>query len=431
MKCILGLAMILGFISAPFLKSAAQVAVPYQKLANYDEAKVGNYELPALLKMVSGKNVTSARQWEKERRPEILKLFKANVYGEFPGKAAGQHYRVNKINNSALGGKAVSKQITVFFTKDEQGPSMEVLIYLPKNVNGPVPVFAGYNFCGNQCVSSDAEIAITKRWVRTEPKNTTHVADSSSRGMQANEWDIEKIIDRKYGVVTAYYGDLEPDNPEGWKTGVRSQLQKQLSIEPSAWCAIGAWAWGLSRMMDYFETDAAINARQVVVIGHSRLGKTALWAGANDTRFAAVISNESGEGGAALARRHYGETISTITKQFPHWFINKYNTYADNENNMPVDQHMLLALIAPRPLYVASAEDDRWSDPKGEFLSALNAGPAYQLFNKTGLGVTEMPPVNYPVGATISYHVRTGKHDITDYDWQQYLNFADKQVMGK
>jgi hypothetical protein len=408
-----------------------------QENFNYEEAQVGSYVLPPLLQTPAGKPVTSARQWETARRPALLQLFADQVYGKFPGQPAGQHFRVTSEDRQALGGKAIRKQVTIFFTADEAGPSMEVLLYLPRQASGPVPIFAGLNFKGNHTVHPDPGINITSRWVANDKtvNITNNRSNEAARGQQASRWAVQELLARGYGLATAYYGDLEPDHAAGWQTGIRTQLQQVLHTQAAEWGAIGAWAWGMSRMMDYFETDPAIRARQVLLTGHSRIGKAALWAGANDTRFAAIISNESGEGGAALSRRWYGETIKRLNTSFPHWFSSSYKKYNDKPADLPVDQHMLLALIAPRPLYVASAVEDRWSDPKGEFLSAQATEPVYQLYRKKGLGAGVMPGINQPVGETVRYHNRSGKHDVTAYDWQQYLAFADhlllKQEKGR
>ncbi len=404
------------------LEAQAQEFVP-----NYDEDKVPKYTLPDPLVMENGEKVTDVETWKAKRRPEILALFKEHVYGAMPPAMKIAKVQEHGKPAGAIGGLGLRKEVTLSFREDGTGPQINVLILLPSNAKGPVPAFLGYNFNGNHTVHADPGIRLAKVWER-KAGSESKVADESTRGEQASRWQVEKVLSKGYALVTVYYGDVDPDFYDEFKNGVHVLYPDYQNREDN-WTAIGGWAWGLSRVLDYLETENAIDAKKVAVIGHSRLGKTSLWTGATDERFALVISNNSGCGGAALARRAYGETVARINTSFPHWFTKSHKKYNNNEAAMPVDQHQLIALIAPRPVYVASAQEDQWADPKGEFLSCVGADPVYRLFGLEGLSTKTFPEPNHPLATGhIGYHIRTGKHDVTAYDWDQYLDFADKHL---
>lgn len=403
---------------------------------NYDESKVPAYTLPDPLLTLDGQKVADTKTWEEKRRPEVLELLRKHIYGRSPGRPEQISYHLKEIDKQALGGKATRKQVAIRLANGGKHVDLDLLLYLPNNVKGPrnaknsVPVFLGLNFMGNHSIENDPAIFLSKtKWFRNK-KQAGYVnnrATPKSRGSSTNRWPVEMIIDRGFGLATVYYGDIDPDYHDKFKNGVHGLFEpgdKQRAAD--AWAAISAWAWGLSRVMDYFETDADIDQRRVALFGHSRLGKTSLWAGAQDERFAIVISNNSGCGGAALSKRCFGETLAVMNRVFPHWNCENCKQYSGNEAALPLDQHMLVALAAPRPVYVASASGDRWADPKGEFLAAKNAQGVYALYGKKGLGVDDMPPPDKSVGNHIGYHIRSGKHNITAFDWRQYLEFAEK-----
>ncbi|NJN25846.1 MAG: acetylxylan esterase [Cyclobacteriaceae bacterium] len=396
---------------------------------NYEESKIPAYALPEILVSKEGQSITSVDQWETIRRPEIVTDFETYVYGRIPK----EKFEVQKevlIEADILGGKAHLKETKLTFSRQGRQISMNILLILPKKID-KVPVFVGLNFYGNQTILDDPAIAITESWTMQNDHFgiVNHKATAASRGVRHYRWPVGQIIARGYGLATIYYGDIDPDKDD-FTDGVHALFYQPGQIRPDKdeWGAISAWAWGLSRSMDFLEQEPAVDASGVLVMGHSRLGKAALWAGARDQRFAMVISNDSGCGGAALSRRKYGETVGRITTSFPHWFSDNFDQYANNEDALPVDQHMLVALVAPRPVYVASAKDDLWADPKGEYLSAYRAGEAYRLYNLKGLASETMPEVNHPVGASVGYHMRTGVHDVTDFDWNAWMDFADRHL---
>ncbi|HUS07022.1 MAG TPA: hypothetical protein VMZ52_12020 [Bryobacteraceae bacterium] len=417
-------------LSCSLVALSSLVWAQVRRPSNLDEARVGNYTLPPLLVLENGQPVRDAAAWNSKRRPEILKQFESEVYGRTPRQKIKITAGAAQIDPKALGGKAIRKQVTLQFSEKSDGPRMDLLIYVPARGGKPAPLFLGLNFQGNHAVNADPGINLGRVWTKdpqVKGKFNQRIADETARGAVASRWPVETILDRGYALATANYYDIEPDFSGGIGFGVRPLFFRPGQTEPGPdeWGAIGAWAWGLSRAMDYLQTDKDIDSKKIAVIGHSRLGKTALWAGAQDPRFAIVISNDSGEGGAALSRRDFGETVAQLNMNFPHWFSRNYRKYADDVDKLPVDHHMLLALIAPRPLYVASADQDLHADPRGEFLSAVHAGQVYKLFGKPGIGTDEMPKVNTPIGGTVRYHMRAGKHDVTSYDWAQYLDFAD------
>ncbi|MGA2329330.1 MAG: acetylxylan esterase [Bryobacteraceae bacterium] len=396
---------------------------------NYDEAKVGTYTLPNPLVLANGKPVRNAKTWYRKRRPEIVRLFEENQYGRSPGRPPAMSFEVFDKGTPALGGKAIRRQVTVHFSADQAGPKMDLLMYLPAGAGKPVPLLLNLSFAANSNTVDDPGVKVGEVWGRDKKRVL------ASQGMRFGRMNIDNFLARGFGVATVYYGDIDPDFAGGVPYGVRALFLKPGQTEPAPdeWGAIGAWAWGLSRALDYLETDSGVDAKRVAILGVSRLGKTVLWAGARDTRFAMVIASCSGEGGAALSRRNYGETIAHLTapSRYFYQFCGNYRNFADHVDRLPVDAHLLLALIAPRPVLLQTGDKDVWSDPKGEFLAAVAAEPVYRLLGQQGLATDQMPPAGTPVLHTMGYYMHAGGHGTMPADWDQFLKFMEMHLDGQ
>ncbi len=362
-----------------------------------------NYTLPDPLVSANGVKVNTAREWQGRRRAEVLELFREQVYGRSPGRPKGVTFKVIEEDPRALNGTATRREVDIAIPGPRGTFTFRLLIYLPNPAKNPVPVFLLLNHRGD---------------VHT----------------QVNQpfFPVDRIIARGYAAAGITLGQLSPDNANTYRDGVLRFFDGPEERSPDAWRTIAAWAWGGQRAMDYFETDKHIDAKRVAVVGHSRGGKTALWCGAQDERFALTISNNSGETGAALARRRVGQSLAIGNIRNPHWFTTNFKGYNDKEDELPVDQHELIALLAPRLAYVASAETDLWADPLGEFLSCVHATPVYRLFGLKGMETDQPPPLNQPIhDGRIGYHIRPGGHGLTEYDWQRFMDFADKHFPSR
>lgn len=367
---------------------------------NYYEEKVPHYTLPDVIANSKGKKIQKPADWTKVRRGEVLELFRENVYGRVPSTPYTKKFILVNEDKNAMGGAATLKQVDIEINSEGKSLTIHLTMFVPNLVKKPVPLF----------------LLIDNRG----PSNT-----DPTRNTKSEFWPAEELVSRGNAIAVFYNRDVDPDNFDDFKDGIHGVLDRG-KRQPDSWGTLAAWAWGASRCMDYFETDKDIDKKRVAVLGHSRGGKTALWAGAEDERFSLVISNESGCGGAALARRRLGETVARINTSFPHWFCLNYRKYNNNEDAMPVDMHQLLALMAPRAVYVACADEDLWGDPKGSYLALYHSLPVFQLL-KTGSSIPEiLPPINTQVkSGKVGFHVRDGGHNLLLKDWNWFMDFAD------
>lgn len=369
---------------------------------NYDESKVGEYRLPELLVSQEGKIVGTPTQWENIRRPEIIKLFENNVYGQVPKELDDIQFKVVNKDENAMNGKATLKEVAITVSQSNRSITMNLVMFTPNKVNEPVPMF----------------LVINHRGIKT-----MDVTRQNKDGF----WPAEEVIDAGFGISGFDVIDVSPDGKVKFKEGILKELYPEQLEMKNGMRGLGAWGWGASRTIDYFEKDELVDATKVISVGHSRGGKASLWFGAQDERVAITISNESGNSGAALSRRNFGETVARITENFPYWFCPNYQQFANNEDRLPIDQHMLLALIAPRAVYVASAVEDLWADPKGQYLALKESQPVFNLYGIETNLPEKMPAVNEQViRPHMGFHNREGKHNMTPYDWQQFINFANE-----
>jgi pimeloyl-ACP methyl ester carboxylesterase len=368
---------------------------------NYIEAKVPDYTLPDPLVTQDGTRVASPSTWKSLRRNELMELFRDNVYGRRPAVEYSVTCKKTAEIKDAFEGAATGRSMTATIRIGDREYSFPFVLFIPNNVKQPVP----------------AVIHINNRYFSPLEKAAKE---------HDPFWPVKTLIERGYATASFHTSDVDPDKKDGYQDGVRAFFANGEPPEDKAWRSLSAWGWAASRVLDHLETLDAINSQHVAVVGHSRGGKTSLWAACEDPRFAIAYSNDSGCGGAALSRRAYGETVGRITTSFPHWFCVPFSSYAGRENELPVDQHEVIALIAPRGVYMASADEDLWADPKGEYASLIAAAPVFKLLGKESITNPEMPPLNHPrvVGQT-GYHIRTGGHGLGQQDWDWFLDFAD------
>lgn len=395
--------------------------------ANYTEALAGDHPLPDPLVLADGRAVLTAEDWLTKRRPELVRLFEENQFGRTPGRPANLSFEVTDPGTPAYAGKALRKQITIYFTKDREGPRADVLLYLPAAATKPVPVLLNASFTANNLTVDDPDVKVGRIWNLLQKQRVP-----ATQGRRFGRLNVEDTIERGFGIATVNYADFDPDTPGAIAFGVRQAYLKPGQAEPAPdeWGTISAWSWGLSRVLDYFETDPAVDAKRVALHGVSRLGKTVLWTGARDPRFALIIASCGGEGGAALSRRNYGETVAHLTapSRYPYQFAANYAKWAGRASESPVEANLLVALIAPRPLLLQTGSTDIWSDPKGEFLSAVAATPVYQLLGRDGLETGQMPQAGQLVGGTLGYYMHAGGHGTIPSDWEVFLRFMETHL---
>jgi hypothetical protein len=377
-------------------------------------------ELPDPLQMQDGKKVKTAEEWKRLRVPELKGLFQHYMYGPMPPAPSGVTATVEHENRDALGGKATLREVALSVAPGT--PPIRLLVVVPNGRKGLVPVFVGMNFCGNHALVDDPKVHLPEGWMYPGyPGVKDNRATEEGRGKQADVWALDQSIARGYAVVTFYNGDVDPDVARS-RGGLRPWLK---SPETGT---IAAWAWGLQRAVDYVQKNPDLDAKRVIAVGHSRLGKAALLAAAFDERIALCIPLQAGCGGTAPSRGKVGESVKRITTSFPHWFTPLFAEFGDRPERLPFDQNCLTALVAPRPVLFSNATEDAWANPAGQFEVLKAAEPVYQLLGAGGLEAKTMPPENELSAGVLGYYIRPGKHSMTRGDWKVFLDYTDRRL---
>ncbi len=412
----------------PFAAVGGLGEAPTIKAAFPEVAKLpARPELPDPLVLLDGSRVTTAEQWTKQRVPELKALFQHYMYGYFP-RPAQISAKVERVDAKALGGKATLKEVTISFGPAGT-PPIHLLLVVPNQRQKAAPVFVGMNFCGNHALVNDPAVRLPTAWMYPRSAGVkNNQATDAGRGSQVDVWNLEQSIDRGYAVATFYNGDVDPDRADV-RAGIQPHLRpKDAQGSPHDWATIATWAWAIGRVVDYLVTDGDLDAGRIIVVGHSRLGKTALLAGAFDQRIAVIMPHQAGCGGTAPSRGTVGEQVRQITKNFPHWFNATFKEFSECVDRLPFDQHCLVALCAPRPVLLSNAVEDTWANPAGQFQMLAAADPVYRLLGVEGVKVKTMPAVGQLVDSRLGYFIRAGKHSMNGEDWKVFLDFADKHL---
>jgi len=389
---------------------------PSGHITNYYEEKVAPYTLPEVLVLADGKPVRDADTWFKQRRPELLKIYEKEIYGRVPANVPEVRFEVVEKEASVLEGLAVRRHIVGHFGDKADGPAVNVMLYLPAKATGPVPLVLHITFGGDPAI---APPPVPVPAGATPPRRFNDIGP------------VAEVLAHGFGYAVLRYTEIQPDKADGRTSGVIGLTLAPGQSAPAAdeWGTIAAWTWGLSRIMDYFETDPAVDVKRVALVGHSRLGKTVLWSGATDSRYALIYSSQSGEMGAALSRRDFGETVDDMATNFGYQFAGNLQKYIGHWNDMPHEGHLLISLSAPRPVFISAADGDLWSDPRGQFLATVAAGPVWRLLGKPDLGTTDMPALDVPVmGGTLAFLENKGPHIVSPLDWKTFLDFAGRHL---